>query len=92
MDEAQNRFSDLTSAIYGLTGDALFANFYGTQFCARLYLEDGKPDWALATWDDFRDYLKEHSSDYDADDLSECIDRIEEEKAGISASAPMKTE
>ena len=42
--------------------------------------------------DDFRDYLKEHSSDYDADDLSECIDRIEEEKAGISASAPMKTE
>lgn len=92
MDEAQNLFSDLTSAIYGLTGDALFANFYGTQFCARLYLEDGKPDWALATWDDFRDYLKEHSSDYDADDLSECIDRIEEEKAGISASAPMKTE
>ncbi len=92
MDEAQDLFSDLTRAIYIATGDALSANFYGNQFRAGLYLEDGKPDQALEIWDGFKDFLKEHISEYEVDDLSHCLNRIEEEKARIVASSPIKTE
>jgi hypothetical protein len=79
MNEAQEMFSDMINGVYGLTGDALYANFVGTQYAAQLYILDSKPDWALATWDNFKDYLKENESDYDPEDLAKCLGQIEYE-------------
>ena len=79
MNEAQEMFSDMVNGVYGLTGDALYANFVGTQYAAQLYILDSKPDWALATWDNFKDYLKENESDYDPEDLAQCLAQIEYE-------------
>lgn len=79
MNEAQEMFSDMVNGVYSLTGDALYANFVGTQYAAQLYILDSKTDWALATWDNFKDYLKENESDYDPEDLAQCLAQIEYE-------------
>ena len=79
MDEAQELFGDLVNAVYGITGDALYANFLGTKYGARLYLKDGKDDWAVATWENFKDYLNENKADYTEEELSEIFGKIQEE-------------
>lgn len=79
MNDAQEMFSDMVNGVYGLTGDALYANFVGTQYAAQLYILDSKPDWAKATWENFRDYLEDNKADYDEDELAQCMARIEAE-------------
>ena len=83
MDEAQGLFNDYINAIYGQTRDALYANFAGTYYAAHLYLLDDKPDWALGTWDNFKDYLEENKADYDPEELGICQKRIDEEISRI---------
>ena len=83
MDEAQELFDDMLSGIYGLTEDALLANYVGTKYAADLYLIDGKPDRALATWDYFKEYLEENKTDYDENDFARCMARIDEEMSTI---------
>lgn len=83
MDEAQELFDDMLSGIYGLTEDALLANYVGTKYAAELYLIDGKPDWALATWDYFKEYMEENKTDYDEKDFARCMARIDEEMSTI---------
>ena len=79
IDEAKEMFSDLINGVYGLTGDALYANYHGTQYAALLYILDGKPDWAKATWENYKDYLEENRSDYDEESLEVCFKHIQEE-------------
>lgn len=79
MDEAQNLFSDMAQGVYGLTGDALMANFAATSFTSQLYVFDGKPDWAIANWENFKEYLEDNRSDYDENELKHCCQRIQEE-------------
>ena len=77
MDEAQALFDDLVAGVYSLTGDALFANFYGTRYSAGLYIQDGKPDFARATWENFRDYLNDKIDDYPEDDLADALEAVD---------------
>ena len=84
MDEAQDLFDDYVNAIYLQTENALYANFAGTHYAANLYLLDDKPDWALATWDDFKDYLEENKSDYDPEELAICIKEIDEQMEALN--------
>lgn len=77
MDEAQELFSDMVNGVYGLTGDALYANFVATQYAAQLYILDNKPILAVATWDDFKDYLEENKSNFEPKELNDCLVRIE---------------
>ena len=84
MDEAQDLFGDYINAIYGQTGDALYANFAGTYYAAHLYLQDDNPEGALGTWDNFKDYLEENKADYDPEELSICLKKIDEETSAIS--------
>lgn len=79
MEEAQDLFGDLVNAVYGITGDALYANFLGTKYGARLYVKDGKDDFAVATWENFKDYLNENKSDYTEEELTEVFGKIQEE-------------
>jgi len=83
MDEAQDMFSDLINAVYDMTGNALYANFVGTQYSAQLYLLDQKPDWALATWESFKVYLEENKSDYEEEELSNCMAKVEDIIQGL---------
>ena len=76
MDEAQELFSDMVNGVYGLTGDALYANFLGTQYAAQLYILDSKPDWAKITWENFKDYLEDNKTDYDEEELRNCLESI----------------
>ena len=92
MDEAQDLFRDLIDGVYGLTDDALFANFFGTRYCAELYLQDDKPDWALATWDDFKEFLENNKSDYDPEDLAKCLERIEQEMELIASPEKLRVD
>ncbi len=85
MDEAQDLFDYFVEGVYRLTGDALFANYSGTYYVAQLYLQDNKPMWALGTWDNYKDYLKEHKEDYAPDALQLYLDRIEEEMSMIES-------
>jgi len=69
MDEAQELFKNLIDGVYGLTGDALYANLVGTQYVAKLYSLDGNVGWAIETWKNFKSFLEENQSDYDEEDL-----------------------
>lgn len=85
MDEAQDLFDDYINAIYSQTGDALYANFAGTYYTAHLYLLDDKPDWALGTWDNFKEYLEEYKADYPPEELAICLKKIDEEMSKITS-------
>lgn len=66
----------MARGIYGLTGDALLCNYTATQFLAQMYTYVDKPDQAKTTWTDFRDYLMENKSDYNEEDLAQCLAAI----------------
>ena len=83
MDEAQNLFGDIANAIYLQTDDALYANFIATKYAASLYLHDEKPDWARASWEDFKGYLEENKGDYDEEELARCLEKIDTEISNI---------
>lgn len=76
MEEAEGLASDMARGIYGLTGDALLCNYTATQFLAQMYTYVDKPDQAKTTWTDFRDYLMENKSDYNEEDLAQCLAAI----------------
>lgn len=84
LDEAMNLFEDYIHAIVGLTGDALYANLCGTYYITNLYIQDGKPDWALGSWENFKEYLEKNRAYYDSEALEECFERIDEEVAKLS--------
>lgn len=79
MEEAQNLFGDIVNAVYGLTGDALYANFLGTKYAAHLYVKDNKDDWALETWENFKEYLNENKTDYSEEELTAVYNKIQDE-------------
>lgn len=47
---------------------------------------DGKPDWALGVWHNFKNYLNEYASDYEPDELALCMSKIDEEMQRILSS------
>ena len=81
MEEALDLFNDLIAGIFALSGDALGSNFSGTAYIARIYLNNGMNEWAVAAWDNFKEYLQKYKDDYDPDELAHYLSRIEEERS-----------
>ena len=77
MEEAEGLVSDMAKGVFGLTGDVLFCNFVATQLLAQMYTYVDDPGQAKTTWTDFRDYLIENESDYDEEDLAQCLAAID---------------
>lgn len=74
--EAQELFNDLIHAVYGLTGDALYSNFYGAMYSAKLFEENGYNDLAIANFEDFLEHLEGHKDDYDDEEYNQCIKKV----------------
>lgn len=85
MIEAQELFKDLIDAVYGLTGDALYANYIGTQYVAKLYILDGNVEWAIESWRSFKEYLEEYKTDYDEEELDPTLELIQNELESLLA-------
>ena len=77
MEEAEGLASDMARGVYGLTGDVLYCNYAATQLLAQMYSYVDKPEKARTTWTDFRDYLLDNKSDYNDEDLAQCIAAID---------------
>ena len=77
MEEAEGLASDMARGVYGLTGDVLYCNYAATQLLAQMYVYVDKPEQAKTTWTDFRDYLLDNKSDYNEEDLAQCIAAID---------------
>ena len=77
MEEAEGLFSDMAKGVYGLTGDVLYCNYVATQLLAQMYTYVDDPGQAKTAWTDFRDYLIENESDYDEEDLAQCLAAID---------------
>lgn len=84
MKEALDLSSDLISAIYDITGSAIYANFFGTQYGAQLYVAEDDPESAIALWENFERYLDEYKEDYTSEELEDMKGRIDNEKKAIS--------
>ena len=79
IDEALEFAGDMAYAVYGLTGDTLFADFTSTQYAAQLYTLNREFEQAVDVWEGYKDYLNENRSDYDPEALEQCLSRIEAE-------------
>ena len=84
LEDAEQLFEDYVNAIHNLTGDSLYANLCGTIYITNLYLQDGKPDWALGSWENFKDFLEKNKDYYNPSNLQECLERIEEEMVKLA--------
>lgn len=84
MKEALDLSGDLISAIYDITGSAIYANFFGTQYGAQLYVAEDDPESAIALWENFERYLDEYKEDYTSEELEDMKGRIDNEKKAIS--------
>lgn len=84
MKEALDLSGDLISAIYDITGSAIYANFFGTQYGAQLYVAEDDPESAIALWENFERYLDEYKEDYTSEELEDMRGRIDNEKKAIS--------
>lgn len=79
IDEARKLFYDLIDGIYGLTGNALFANYIASIYAADLYLLEGNKEDAISNWNRFKDAIEQSKSDYDPDEVETCLRAIERE-------------
>lgn len=86
MDEALELSGDLISAFHKLTGSAIYANFYGTQYTAQLCLTDNDPETALYLWENLEKYIDEHRDEYSSEELEEITEQIQVEKKNITAN------
>lgn len=77
--EAQELFNDLIHAMYGLTGDALYSNFYGAMYSAKLFEDNGYNDLAIINFEDFLDYLGEHKDDFEEVEYNQCVSKVHSE-------------
>lgn len=84
MEEALNLSGDLISAIYDITGSAIYANFFGTQYGAQLYEAEGDTETAIGLWENFERYLDEYKDDYSSEELNDMMARIEREKQALA--------
>lgn len=85
MEEALNLSGDLISAVYDITGSAIYANFFGTQYGAQLYAAENDNETAIALWDNFSSYLDEYQDDYTPEELNDMKTRIEREKQDLAS-------
>lgn len=85
MEEALNLSGDLISAVYDITGSAIYANFFGTQYGAQLYAAENDNKTALGLWENFERYLDEYKDDYTSEELSDIKVRIDKEKQSLSS-------
>lgn len=83
MEEAQKLFKDLIDGVYGLTGDALYANFIGTKYLAKLHILDGNNEWAVETWRNFKKFLEENKTDFDGEELNKALQLVQDELDGL---------
>lgn len=79
MDEAQNLFDDLTRAVFCMSEDALYANFCGVQYSARLYLQEGMDEQAIASWQNFKEYLENNESAFPENEWRKIMEKIDQE-------------
>lgn len=84
MEEALNLSGDLISAIYDITGSAIYANFFGTQYGAQLYEAEDDIETAIGLWENFERYLDEYKDDYSSEELNDMKARIEREKQALA--------
>ena len=85
MEEALNLSGDLISAVYDVTGSAIYANFFGTKYGAQLYSAENDNQTAIGLWENFERYLDEYKDDYTPEELSDMKGRIEKEKQSLSS-------
>ena len=78
-EEAFDLFPELTKYVLALTEDAMLANYFGTKYVSNLYLRIGSPEEAKNVWMGLKEYLQEHSDDYDLEQLDWGYDAIQEE-------------
>ena len=79
-EEAFRLFPELINGIYGLTGDALTANFLGTKYVSVLYQRVGQRESSKNVWDTLINYLQLYNEDYEDAELEECLKQIQIEK------------
>lgn len=83
LDEALDLAGDLMNVVYQVSGEALYANFVGTQYAAKLYLYLDDKENAIGTWEDFKRFLEDTADDYPADILEETLTQIQEQMKAI---------
>lgn len=79
LNEALDLADDLMNVVYQVSGEALYANFVGTQYAAKLYLYLDDKEKAISTWEDFKRFLNDTADDYPADILKEVQAQIQEQ-------------
>lgn len=85
MEEALNLSGDLISAVYGITGSAIYANFFGTKYGSQLYEAKDDIETAIGLWENFERYLDEYKDDYSPEELSDMKAHIEREKQALTS-------
>lgn len=78
MDEAHDLWKDIANAIYMRTRNALYASFNGAGYAASLYLQEGMTDQAINIWEDFKAFVEEFKSDFDKEEVAECMATIDQ--------------
>jgi hypothetical protein len=84
LEEALNLSGDLISAIYDITGSAIYSNFFGTQYGAQLFEAEDDIKTAIGLWENFERYLEEYKDDYSPEELSDMKTRIDREKQALA--------
>ena len=87
VQEAIDLVPDMIQGVFAVTGNALVANFNGTKFAAQIYYMIEQEDNSIAVFNHLQKYLEENRSDYDPDELAECLDLIDGEIAEIKGLA-----
>lgn len=85
MEEALNLSGDLISAVYDITGSAIYANFFGTKYGSQLYEAKDDIETAIGLWENFERYLDEYKDDYSPEELSDMKAHIEREKQALTS-------
>lgn len=88
MADALELTPDLTSAVNEMYGNAIFANYFGTQYVTKLFVSNGDTDTALVYWEELERYLNEHQDDYTPEELDAVTTRIGEKKKDLLSTGP----